>query len=135
MARVVPALPALDPSVGKAVGGTDWIFERTLGRGGMGVVLAVVKPIAGIAGAMKLPHAELSACVGVRARFLEEARLCAALKHPHVVGVLDAGFLDSGVPFLVMERLRGRTLRDEMHAGFAGTGIRACTAFEIIASV
>lgn len=45
-------------------------------------------------------------------RLLAEARAAAELKHPNVVEVLDAD-LDEGVPFVVMELLAGRSLREE----------------------
>jgi serine/threonine protein kinase len=52
----------------------------------------------------------------MRERVVAEARLAARLTHPHVVGVLDTGEQD-GRPFVVMERLSGRTLRDELAHG------------------
>jgi serine/threonine-protein kinase len=44
------------------------------------------------------------------ARFLQETRLTAELRHPHVVDVLDLGEDVDGTPFLVMELLRGESL-------------------------
>jgi serine/threonine-protein kinase len=52
----------------------------------------------------------------MRERVVAEARLAARLTHPHVVGVLDTGEQD-GRPFVVMERLSGRTLGDELADG------------------
>ena len=52
----------------------------------------------------------------MRERVVAEARLAARLTHPHVVGVLDTGEQD-GRPFIVMERLSGRTLGDELADG------------------
>jgi serine/threonine protein kinase len=52
----------------------------------------------------------------MRERVVAEARLAARLTHPHVVGILDTGEHD-GRPFVVMERLSGRTLRDELAEG------------------
>ena len=46
-----------------------------------------------------------------RARFEREARVAAAIHHPNVCAVTDSGVLDTGSPFLVMERLHGETLR------------------------
>jgi eukaryotic-like serine/threonine-protein kinase len=48
---------------------------------------------------------------GVRARFLEEARVMARMRGPHLVEVHDWGTLPGGLPFFVMERLEGKTLR------------------------
>ena len=52
----------------------------------------------------------------MRQRFQQEARIAARLVHPHIVAVLDYGEDDSS-SYLVMERLCGATLRDEiMHS-------------------
>ena len=66
--------------------------------------------------ALKLLRADLAEQDGMRERVVAEARLAARLTHPHVVGVLDTGEQD-GRPFVVMERLSGRTLRDELADG------------------
>jgi eukaryotic-like serine/threonine-protein kinase len=44
-----------------------------------------------------------------RARFLREARIAAAIKHPNVVNIFDIG-VESGIPYLVMELLVGQDL-------------------------
>ncbi len=46
-----------------------------------------------------------------RGRFADEARRAAAISHPNVVTVFDEG-RDDGRSFMVMEYVRGRTLRD-----------------------
>jgi eukaryotic-like serine/threonine-protein kinase len=48
---------------------------------------------------------------GFVTRFRREARAAAQLSHPHVVGVFDQGEAD-GLPYLAMEYVQGRTLRD-----------------------
>ncbi len=47
-----------------------------------------------------------------RERLLREARTAAQLSHPAVVRVFDSGVASNGSPYVVMERLRGRTLGD-----------------------
>jgi serine/threonine-protein kinase len=58
----------------------------------------------------------LAADPDTRRRFESEARLAARLVHPNVVAVFDSGESD-GIPFLVMERLPGRTLADAIAQG------------------
>jgi len=45
------------------------------------------------------------------ARFAREARVGAAMRHPNVCAVLDAGTLEDGRQYIAMERLHGETLR------------------------
>jgi serine/threonine-protein kinase len=66
--------------------------------------------------ALKRLRADLADDVAMRRRVETEARLAARLTHPNVVTVFDSG-LEAGHPFIVMERLDGRTLRDELAEG------------------
>jgi serine/threonine protein kinase len=50
-------------------------------------------------------------------RFLREAKLGTKLKHPNVIRVVDAGTDEEGVPFMVMELLKGQTLEQRMKQG------------------
>ena len=43
-------------------------------------------------------------------RILQDARLVARLRHPHIVEIHDAGTIDDTVPYIVMEYVRGRPL-------------------------
>jgi eukaryotic-like serine/threonine-protein kinase len=99
----------------ETVGGRYRLGER-LGHGGMGEVFAAHDLRLDREVALKLLRADLAEQNGMRARVVAEARLAARLSHPHVVGVLDTGEQD-GRPFVVMERLSGRTLRDELSDG------------------
>ncbi len=45
-----------------------------------------------------------------RARFRREYETVMSLRHQHIVDVFDHGYTEDGIPFLVMELLRGRTL-------------------------
>jgi serine/threonine-protein kinase len=66
--------------------------------------------------AVKLLDESLVADQSFRARFTREARLAAALSHPNVVTVFDAGEAE-GRPFIVMEYVEGRTLDDRLREG------------------
>jgi serine/threonine-protein kinase len=66
--------------------------------------------------AVKLLHPAFSLQPENRQRFETEARAAAGLNHPHIVAVHDSGD-HAGTPFIVMERLSGRTLADELMRG------------------
>jgi serine/threonine protein kinase len=99
----------------ETVGGRYQLGDR-LGEGGMGEVFVAHDLRLDREVALKLLRADLAQQDGMRERVVAEARLAARLTHPHVVGVLDTGEQD-GRPFVVMERLSGRTLRDELADG------------------
>ena len=50
------------------------------------------------------------------ARFMREARLASLVKHPHVVLTYDAGLMEDGTPYIVMELLHGRSLYQRLEA-------------------
>ena len=62
-----------------------------------------------------LPH--LAADEAFRERFRREAISAARLSHPNIVATYDTGEDDDGVPYIVMELVRGRTLREELNDG------------------
>lgn len=66
--------------------------------------------------AVKLLGREVGSRPDVRRRFEVEARAAAALNHPRIVAVYDTGEHD-GRPYIVMERLPGRTLPDDIARG------------------
>ncbi|MDQ3680385.1 MAG: serine/threonine protein kinase, partial [Actinomycetota bacterium] len=87
-----------------------------LGRGGMGEVRDGLDRRLGRPVAVKLLRRDLAAEPELRRRFEAEARAAAPLTHPNVVAVYDTGEQDD-VPYIVMERLAGRTVADEMVEG------------------
>lgn len=87
-----------------------------LGSGGMAEVregwdTRLRRPVA-----IKLLHPSVCAQSGMRNRFDAEAHAAAALNHPNIVAIYDRGEQD-GRPFIVMERLPGETLAQEMARG------------------
>jgi serine/threonine-protein kinase len=87
-------------------------IEEPLGEGGMAVVFAahhllLDKPIA-----LKILSPDLPRLPQLRERFLTEARAAARVDSPHVARVMDVGTLDSGLPYMVLERLEGCDLEE-----------------------
>ena len=82
-----------------------------LGAGGMGEVYLARDSRLGRDVAVKVLPQHLAGDPEVRARFEREARTVSALNHPHICTVHDVGVHD-GLPYLVMERLTGRSLAD-----------------------
>jgi serine/threonine protein kinase len=86
-----------------------------LAEGGMGAVYRARRTLLGDEVAIKIVRAE-QAGPGPRERFLRESRASAKLRHPHIVSILDFNADDPEHPFLVMELLNGRSLKEEIAA-------------------
>ncbi|WP_437719240.1 protein kinase [Sorangium sp. So ce448] len=110
-----PASTAGIPAIGE-VFAQKYRLERSLGQGAMGVIFAAehVSLRQRVAVKFLLPRA--MTLPGASARFLREARAAAAIRSEHVARVIDVGTADLGVPYLVMEYLRGRDLQREIEA-------------------
>lgn len=87
-----------------------------LAEGGMGAVFLARRQLLGDEVAIKIVRAESAKDQGARERFLRESRACAQLRHPNIVSILDYSLDAEGRPYLVMELLNGRSLRQEMAA-------------------
>src|SRR5689334_21480092 len=87
-----------------------------LGRGGMADVREGRDTRLDRSVAVKILHPVYATRPDIRQRFADEARAAAALTHPNIVWVHDFGE-HHGTPFIVMERLSGRTLADVMAEG------------------
>jgi serine/threonine-protein kinase len=97
------------PRVGTEFAG--YRIEGVLGRGGMSVVYRAVNPRLGTAVALKLLAPELAEQERFRERFVRESRQAAALNHPNVVTIYDAGDHD-GVLFIAMRLVEGSDLKE-----------------------
>ena len=97
-------------AVGSLIGGRFRV-DRTLGSGGMGVVVAATHTELGHSVAIKLLRDELAHSPVIVERFLREARSVVGLRTDHVCKVTDVGRLDSGAPYIVMELLEGVDLQ------------------------
>ena len=104
-----------------AVGG--WQLGHLLGRGAMGEVYEARHVETGEEAAVKLLRRELLADPRHVERFIREVRIASALASPNVVRVLEAATPNDGLPFLAMERLRGRTLGELLRVHDTWTGV------------
>jgi serine/threonine-protein kinase len=82
-----------------------------LGRGGMGVVYVAEHVLLGRPAAVKVLQPKLAAQQDFVTRFFNEARTASAIEHPGIVEIYDFGWTPTGTAFIVMELLRGETLR------------------------
>src|SRR5258706_5426687 len=79
-------------------------------RGGMATVYTATDERLGRTVALKIIHPAHAQDPHFLDRFTDEAKTIARLTHPNVVAVYDQGAYE-GLPYLVMEYVRGRTLR------------------------
>ncbi len=86
-------------------------IDGTLGEGGMGTVYRATQLSLERVVALKVLTADLSADPAFRERFRREGLLQAALDHPHIVTVYEAGATDNRL-FLAMRMVEGPTLKD-----------------------
>src|ERR671922_1510635 len=96
-----------DPHLGRVVAG--YRIEELIGRGGMGLVYRAQHLNLRRRAAIKIIAPELAEASGFRERFNREARIAAALQHPNIVTVYDAGEAD-GVLYLAMQYIEGSDL-------------------------
>jgi serine/threonine protein kinase len=87
-----------------------------LGAGGMGEVYRARDSRLGRAVAIKVLPAELAGDGDRLKRFEREARAASSLNHPNIVTVHEVGEA-GGAPYLVMELVEGKTLRELVSAG------------------
>ncbi|MEP7306582.1 MAG: serine/threonine-protein kinase [Acidobacteriota bacterium] len=91
------------------------ILER-IGRGAMGTVYRARDEVMGREVALKVLMADLEDDPDIRTRFQREAEAAAALSHPNIITIFDVGE-EGGRFFIVMELLRGTTLKDLVKQG------------------
>ena len=100
-------------AAGTIVDGRYEIVEP-LAEGGMGAVFRARRRLLGDEVAIKIVRSDIGGDQAARERFLREGRACAQLRHPNIVSILDYNLDAGGRPFLVMELLNGRSLRQEI---------------------
>jgi serine/threonine protein kinase len=87
-----------------------YMLKREIARGGAGAVFEAEHLYTKRSVALKLLIPEQRTAPEPRARLLREAIALTAARHPGVVAALDAGEMEDGTPYLVLELLEGRSL-------------------------
>ncbi|MFJ6536937.1 Stk1 family PASTA domain-containing Ser/Thr kinase [Paenarthrobacter sp. NPDC091711] len=104
--------PTQDHLIGTTVDGRYTVRSR-LARGGMSTVYLATDQRLERDVALKVLHPHLANDPTFLQRLSREAKAAASLSHPHIVGVLDQGE-DGHIAYLVMEYVKGHTLRDTL---------------------
>ncbi len=106
-------MASLDYQPGQLLPGTVYRVLRLIGVGGMGTVYDVEDTSIGKRYVVKTLHPKLGAREDLARRVLKEARTLARLNHPNIIEVITAGVTgdEAKLPYYVMERLNGQSLR------------------------
>src|SRR5271165_4204206 len=102
----------------RIIPGTVYQVVRLLGQGGMGTVYEVEDTTVGKRYVLKTLNAQLRDRKELAQRLGKEARILARLSHPNIVEVVTAGMTGDSLrlPFFVMQKLNGHTLRAVLQA-------------------
>ncbi|KAF0249806.1 MAG: diguanylate cyclase domain-containing protein, partial [bacterium] len=106
-------IPSFDPMLGKLLEG-KYRLESCIGVGGMATVYLATRTQIGDSVAVKILNEESLKNPLAVARFRREAQAAARIHHNSVVTIHDMGNLPEGNTFLVMEYIKGHSLRDEL---------------------
>ena len=107
---------ATDPMLGKTIG--RYVVDRFVGEGGMGRVYeAHHATLANKRYAVKVLLGDAGATPSMRKRFAKEAESASRLVHPNVVGVIDYGATEGGLPYIVMDFVAGRSIGEIIDDG------------------
>ncbi len=97
----------------RTLGGYE--LREVLGEGGMGTVYLAHDPTLDRPAAVKVIRTQALSAEG-KERFLREARACSKISHPNIITVYAAGE-ENGTPYMAMEFIEGRTLREVIEKG------------------
>ncbi len=118
-----------DAQIGAVLG--PYRIEAVLGEGGMGRVYQAEHVLLGRRVAIKLLRPEQAGRRSAVARFFQEARIVNRIRHRNIVDVPDLVELPDGTVFIVMELLRGESLKELLARG----PLEVATALAIAAQI
>jgi serine/threonine protein kinase len=104
------------PADSRSVLDGKYALLREIGSGTCGTVHEAEHLVVGKRVAIKVMNPAAFADPAYRDQFVVEARAAARIAHANVVDIHDLGLTPKGVPYLVMELLRGETLEDIIDA-------------------
>jgi eukaryotic-like serine/threonine-protein kinase len=105
------ANPGIPVQTGDVLDGR-YTLRDCIAQGGMGRVYMAEQPALERVVAIKLLHAELAPRREYAHCIRDEAIAASRVRNPHCVKIIDCGALPDGTPYLVMEHVPGRSLRD-----------------------
>src|SRR5919204_5926425 len=95
--------------------GRRYRLLREIARGGMAIVWEAEDTLLGRRVALKRLHPQFAGDPEFLQRFRGEARAAASLAHPNIVPIYDVSDdREAGTPYLVMELVRGESLKDHI---------------------
>jgi serine/threonine protein kinase len=96
------------PTIGSRI--ASYRIEGVLGSGGMATVFRALDERLGRQVALKVLRPEIAEDPAFRQRFIRESRVAAAVDHPNIIPIFDAGDAD-GILFIAMRYVRGGDVR------------------------
>jgi eukaryotic-like serine/threonine-protein kinase len=125
---------AIDEHPGQRLG--PYRLVRQLGQGGMGTVWLAERADGAFERqvALKLPRAEWTDR-GLAERFARERAVLASLSHPNIAHLLDAGWSESGRPYLALEYVEGQPIDAWCDGQHLDTAARLRLFVEVIRAV
>jgi serine/threonine-protein kinase len=109
-----PADPEGDTGLGPGTRVGEYVIEKQIGEGGMGLVFAAVHPVIGKHVAIKVLNPSLAGDATSVQRFIQEARAVNQIGHRNIVDIFGFGELPSGRHYFVMELLKGQSLKQRL---------------------
>lgn len=111
---------AKDALLGQVIAG-KYQVERMLGRGGMGTVYEGKDLMLERTIAIKVMDKDTATDKRATARFLREAKAAARIEHGNAVTIYDFGVWQENIAYIVMEYIRGCSLRDWLNKNVRAT--------------